>query len=225
MRLFGSLIRSAGRSRLVHIKKELKTKGKMAMKKKLLAGLAKGLFMFCMVVTFFGVSSAAAAIINIDTGFGQGADSYISSYRGEEDTNFGSEDTFYLKNDLGTGFVNRKGYLRFDLGSANETIIDATLTLSFVEDTHSTTATWGFNVYGLIDGHPGEEWLENSISWNNAPANNISSGGSLIPDQAVMLGGFTIDTSVLSAGDLVSFGSIDLVNFLLNDTDNLSTLI
>ena len=106
-----------------------------------------------------------------------------------------------------------------------ETITDATLSLGYVVDTHSTSATWGFNVFGLIDGHPEENWAEDAITWNNAPANNTSSGGGLSSGQTSLLGEFSIDTSILSPGDIVSFSSPNLLNFLLSDANNLSTLI
>ena len=167
---------------------------------------------------------ALSALIDLDTGVGNGADSYISSLAGKTNTNFGTLDTFDLKNDAGTGFLNRKGYLRFDHSSVNDPINNASLRLSFVEDNHATFATWTFNVYGLSDGHSGENWLETGITWNNAPANNTSSGG-LLGDQALLLGSFTIDTSVLVAGDIVNFSSSGLTNFIQNDTNDLATLI
>jgi hypothetical protein len=169
--------------------------------------------------------SASAAIIDLDTASGNGADSYISTWPGEPDANFGTTDTIYLKNDWGTGFVNRKGYVRFDLSSVNEPIDDASLSLSFVEDTHTTSAVWSFNVYGLSDGHAGENWSETGITWNNAPANNTSSGGSLLGGQASHLGSFEIDTSTLVAGDAVTFSSSGLTSFLQSDTDDLVTLV
>ena len=169
--------------------------------------------------------SARSTIIDVDTTAGNGADSYISSFPGRHDTNFGSEDAFFLKNDFGGGFVNRKGYLRFDLSSIADPITNANLALSFVEDTHITFATWVFNVYGLSDGHSGENWLETGITWNNAPANDTSSGGGLLGGQASLLGAFSIDTFLLAPGDIVNFSSSALTNFLQVDTNDLVTLI
>ena len=180
-----------------------------------------------VIVILIGLAfngSARSALIDLDTGVGNGADSFISTWASETNTNFGTSDTFYLKNDAGTGFVHRKGYLRFDHSSINEPINNAILRLSFVEDTHTTFATWTFNVYGLLDGHSGENWLETGITWNNAPANNTSSGG-VLGSETLFLGSFNIDTSTLVAGDVVNFSSSGLTSFIQNDTNDLATLI
>lgn len=181
------------------------------------------LSVIAMCLAFNG--QALAAIIDLDTRAGSGADSYVSTWPGERDTNFGTTDTFYLKNDLGTGFVNRKGYVRFDLSSINQPINDASLRLSFVEDTHTTPAVWSFNVFGLVDGLAGEDWSETGITWNNAPGNDTASGGSLLGGQASLLGSFDIDTSTLAAGEGVTFSSPALTSFLQSDTNDLATLV
>jgi hypothetical protein len=139
--------------------------------------------------------------------------------------NFGTEESFHLKNDLSRGFDNRKGYVRFDLSSINQPINDATLRLSFSEDTHSSSAVWSFNVFGLSDGHTNENWSETGITWYNAPAHNITDGGSLMDGQVAHLGFFDIDTASLVAGDGVTFSSSELISFLQSDTNDLVTLI
>jgi hypothetical protein len=187
--------------------------------------LKKSSILGAIAASFAFNAPSSAAIIDLDTTAGNGADSYVSTWPGERDTNFGANDTFYLKNDLGTGFVNRKGYVRFDLSSIDQPIDDASLSLSFVEDTHTTSAVWSFNVFGLSDGHAGENWSETGITWNNAPANNTASGGSLLAGQASLLGSFDIDTSILTEGDGVSFSSAELTSFLQGDTDDLVTLV
>jgi hypothetical protein len=172
---------------------------------------------------YSGVS--LASVIDVDSTTGNGADSYVSTWPGERDTNFGFDDTFYLKKDSGTGFVNRKGYVRFDLSSIQDAVEDVNLNLSFVEDTHTTPAVWSINVYGLSDGHAGEDWSETGITWNNAPANNTSSGGGLLGGEASLLGSFEFDTASLLPGDSVPFSSSDLTSFVQSDTNDLLTLI
>jgi hypothetical protein len=190
------------------------------MKKNVLSIMGAGLFS----VTLF-LSPTHAAIINIDTSIGNGADSYISTWPGEQTQNFGDAESLYLKNDAGTGFVNRKTYMRFDLSDINASLLDATLLLSFFEDTDPTAGNREFNVYGLIDGHNEENWDEYSITWNNAPANNTGSASGLISGEYVTLGSFQFNSAGATPGDSALFSSAALTTFLQNDTDDLATLI
>jgi len=160
------------------------------MKRKVLSMMGAGLFSMSLFL-----SPAHSSTISINTSIGDGADSYISTWSGERDKNFGDAENLYLKNDAGTGFVNRKAYIRFDLSDIAASVLDAQLSLSFFEDTASSGGNRFFNVYGLIDGHNGENWDENSITWNNAHANNPSSASGLISGQYVTLGSFQFNSA------------------------------
>lgn len=186
--------------------------------------LVLSVFLLFFVTSLF-LPPAFAAIVDLGTSIGNGADTYISTWPGERDQNFGADEVFFLKNDSGTGFVNRKSYLRFDLSSLAAPVTDATLSLSFHTDTLASGGNWTFNVYGLLDGHAGENWSESSINWNNAPANLTGSGAGLIGGEYAALGFFQFDSAGAAPGDQAWFSSAALTAFLQNDTDELATLI
>lgn len=75
-------------------------------------------------------------------------------------------------------------------------------------------------VYGLEDGHAGENWGEGAITWNNAPAN--ITGGNKINADALLLGQFTTPAQLTST---VTFSQGTLKSFLNTDTDGQATLI
>lgn len=158
----------------------------------------------------------------IPTSLGNGADAYIQSNPVNSNDNFGTAEEFFIKNDLGTGFLNRKGYLRFDLSSLPNAARSATVGLTFTFNSSSSFATNTYNVFGLIDGNA-ENWDERTITWNNAPANDGSPAG--VNAGASLLNTFQFDNSALSPGDTVSFSFDELADFINADTDSQITLI
>jgi hypothetical protein len=171
-------------------------------------------------------NQGVAVTIPITTAEGNGADSYIVSDSPNVNVNYGLSDVISIKHDSGSGFINRKGYLRFDLTEINDIIVDVSLELTFVSAGGSGIANPStYYVYGLINGHTGKNWDELTITWNNAPANNQGSGNGFLAAEVTFLGSF--DLAVLSAevGDKVTFTSNELINFLQKDTNNLVTLM
>ena len=188
-----------------------------------------------LVMLFIGpgllwVSEARA--IPITTEVGNGADTYVQSTLGSNNAsnqNYGTSEGIFLKHDTAIPGNNRKSYVRFDLAAITLPIFDASLDLvlsSLLTDSsfpHADPST--YNVFGLNDGHPDEAWDETTITWNNAPGNDPSSAGGVNGADTLFLGTFSLSISGISLGDIVSFSSASLINFLQADSNDLATLI
>ena len=157
------------------------------------------------------------------------ADAFITSSLGGNNaanTNYGAEEVLAIKHDTWLPGNNRKAYLRFDLGGAVRPFTEATLRLTYAGTNRDPPANPStYSVYGLVDGHPGEEWDERTITWNNAPGNNGSSAGDLLPGDVAFLGSFTLNVAEISPGALVQFSSPGLLEFIRRDTNGVVTLI
>lgn len=189
-----------------------------------------GIMTLTIVVLLALASQECNAVIevSITTTEGNGADSYIrSSFLNDAaNVNFGSESIIAVKHDTGLPGNNRKGYIRFDLTSITDPIVDASLGLIYAwrsGDRPANPST--YYVYGLIDGHPGENWNESTITWNNAPANDRNSAGGFLAAETIFLGSYELSFPGTEAGDEILFTSNELVSFLQNDTDGLVTLM
>ena len=175
----------------------------------------------------------------ITTADGNGADTFVhwySSTSAPADCNMGGKTTMEIKSagEEGGDQLYRKSYLRFDLGD-----IDVSKLSDVALELTTATASLGqtFKVYGLNDGHAGENWEEgtsdgflnvvtdtdpsndNWITWNNAPGN--AAGSDADPEETTFLGTFGGDLN----GRKVGISGTDLVDFLKADTDGLVTLI
>jgi lysophospholipase L1-like esterase len=171
--------------------------------------------------------TAQAAPTIITTGQGRGADLNIRGGDVHHGNNFGDHNVIRVRNtaDLGNA---RKTYLRFDLATLPSPAQKATgaalaLQIAPAEGHSPPDKIWTFNVSGLKDGIPGENWSERTVSWDNAPANDTVSPLDLT-DDAAPLGTFTI-TGTGIAGKSVSFSSPQLLKFLQGDTNGKVTLI
>lgn len=156
----------------------------------------------------------------ITTADGTGADTYVELLDGVNyNNNYGTVTTVRTKNAVqGTSELFRKGYLRFDLSEVAFPIEDAFLQLT----TDNDSSAIDFNVYGLNDLHAGESWGETTITYANAPANtSVAENSNGITSDAALLGTF----SGAPLGAIAEFSSADFINFLLQDTDGLVTLI
>ncbi len=126
---------------------------------------------------------------------------------------------------IGTSF-DRKVYLQYDTSLINRPIIDATLSFTFeygggIED-NIAGQNIGFEVYGLNDGEPGELWDETTLTWNNAPGNDISSGSAFLSN-TTFLGNFSVIGS--GVGTEILFQSHQLISFLHSDTNGTATFM
>jgi len=164
-----------------------------------------------------GVGRAYAELIIITTDDGSGADSRVRG--GNPTTNYGTSDLVMAKC-ADWPQLHRKAYIRFDLSALGELkALDATLTLVALEEINGAAT---FNVFGLNDGATGEDWGETTITWDNAPANDHTSGSGVTSD-ATLLGQFTVPD--VSGPVSITFSNPSLASFLNKDTDDLATLI
>jgi hypothetical protein len=133
-------------------------------------------------------------------------------------------------------------WLQFDLTSvwaahAGETLQSATLSMMITNMGTSTRKR--VYVSGMLDGleiggSSAEGWSENTLTWNNAPANDVAStgtpiwsqvyGGGYISD-ATYLGGPTEGWAVTGVDDGISNAVELMTAFIATDTDGKVTFI
>jgi hypothetical protein len=163
--------------------------------------------------------------IVVSTDFGRGADTFI--FERDFNSNYGFWSELVVKNDdfTASNVHNRKPYVRFDLSSANDLLIqNARLSLTFLRTGESgPKPTFTYSVYGLNDNLPGENWDESTITWNNAPGNGRDS--TINPNQTTFLGTFSLNPSTTPQGTIINFSDSRLISFLQNDTNDLVTFI
>ncbi len=136
-------------------------------------------------------------------------------------TNSGTSTTLVVKNAT-TADNYRKTYVRFDLAGQNiHATPNASLQLMVASPWDESTPC---QVYGLKNADAGESWSENSITWNNAPANSTTLGDGLISSRVVYLGTLAA-TGPQPLGQILELQSAELDAFLLADTDNKVTFI
>lgn len=167
----------------------------------------------------------------ITTANGAGADTFIAAF--EQDTNYGNLATLNIKNAMSDGVpsisFNRKGYIRFDISAlGSSSIAGATLSLTIGNGVEGdpgdpVTGVQLFSIYGLNDVDSGENWVESALTWNNAPANDTSSGSSVLSNTS-LLGQFSF-TGTGNTGSFAQLSGGNLVNFLSDDTNSLVTFI
>jgi len=189
----------------------------------------------CSCVLTFGLMMPAVSVRAgvITTADGNGADAFVrgtGTWNHYADTNFGNADTVKIKH-IGNLGDCRKAYLRFDLSGVSSEVLAATLKLTL---DGGTTEGFSYNVYGLLDGHPGENWVEGDggsdnsplgeLTWNNAPANFTTWGNGVIDSETWDLGYYSVAANT-SAGTVVNFSGNNLLSFLNADTNDLATFL
>lgn len=176
-------------------------------------------FLFCLAAPFLLHSQT----VEITTADGIGADAYIAA--SVPDQNFGLQSSLQVKdNDQGSGAgLSTKIYLRFDLSSLQaKHLASATLRLKVNFKTGTSITT---EVYGLRESV--DSWSEDQITWNTAPANlskQAQADTGLNPLLVTSLGSFTAG-SEHQAGDTLEFSSLQLRDFLRDDSDGTVTFI
>lgn len=118
---------------------------------------------------------------------------------------------------------NFKTYVRFDLGTVSGTVSNAQFSItSSVSFPHANLTHFPITVFGLNDAL-GDGWVENQISYNNAPGSNAVYANMT---GSAFLGGFPIPVGG-AAGDTYNFASAALDGFLNTGvgSDGLVTLI
>jgi hypothetical protein len=192
----------------------------------------KILFLACLLIIPAALSRATSKTVTLSPV----ADSDVRWTTDPADSN-------YAKGDRPTLFINyvtstnneAKAYIRYQLPIDFGTASSATFSIvRVVMDSWDET----YNVYGLKDSAAGNDWqdlspgmyygaCEGGLTWNNAPANNKTSGNGFTSDATAVLGTF----STLGANDggtnygTYTVSTPDLVSFLNTDTDKNVTLM
>ena len=162
-----------------------------------------------------------AASLTITTADGLGADVQVQS-GSNANTNYNSIDFMSVKNDCCSGNLHRKAYMRFDLAALGALSVDTATFSATLETSH--TASFQYRLYGLLDAHSGELWDENTITWNNAPANVTGSATDLDTGAGAGLLS-TFSSGSLSTGSDLTLSDPAIASFLNNDTDGVATLM
>ncbi|MEX2216361.1 MAG: DNRLRE domain-containing protein [Phycisphaeraceae bacterium] len=158
------------------------------------------------------------------------ADAHVQ--QGAAGSNFGTAPELFVKNNAAAGNT-RLSYLQFDVsGQPLAGLLNAQLELEVITNSGGAAPiAYTVNVFGLIDGAD-DLWGENTITWNNAPANAGSSNVDLT--EAVFLGQFgvpaidpatTNDPIIVSFNNLLSASPDAFINFLMADTNGRVTFI
>jgi hypothetical protein len=164
------------------------------------------------------LSIALAASIRADL-IAPEADTYIDG--SAQTTNFGTSIQLRTKNDAGN--FKRKSYIRFNLAALGfdhvTQLQDAALNLEFFDTAAGSGGhgiNWEFEVFGLDDGDPDENWLEGGINWQGAPAH---SGGNGFLANAASLGTFSFTGRTASVSFSGTTGS-EVRDFVAASTSN-----
>lgn len=169
------------------------------------------------------VPSPGLQFVRISTATGQGKDAYIQPIIPKTNR---SDVLLLVKNTTAVSKnYYRKAYIGFDLSSIRGSrVVDAQLILTFAPTDMgfaSEVPDATFTVYGLIDESL-DHWDEQTIDWNNAPA-NAPGGAGVDLTRVRKLGNFEIKQG-LSSGTRSIEGK-ELVDFLNADTNGIVTLI
>ena len=146
----------------------------------------------------------------ITTAAGNGADAYVDSQNSTN--NYGAETAITVTD------KRRKIYMRFDISQFASIGKPAILQLT---QTSTVNTDYVCNIYGLVDSSAGQMWNEQTMTWDNAPANSTLDN---LTTNATLLGSFLV-TASNAAGDIHSFSTNTLDTFIANDTDGVITLI
>lgn len=160
----------------------------------------------------------------LSTAFGKGRDTYIRS-----DKNFpspGSESFFRVKHTSHRTELDRKGYVAFDLSAFEGQSIDHAQFILHLEPSDLGFATIvpdsTFSVYGLSD-ETEDNWKEDSLTWNKAPAHTAEYNAHLQQDKLTFLGQFIVEQGIQTGSRSIEGDA--LVAFLNGDTNGQVTFI
>jgi autotransporter-associated beta strand protein len=174
--------------------------------------------------------AALALVISCTThasGIGQAfltavQDTYIQ--RGTT-SDFGAATTLLVKRD-GAGFSggsDRIGYLRFAVGGPPAAVDSAGLLLTFTNYPGDGATPFTFEIFGLPDGHPNEDFNESLLNFSNATNASTTLPGSLNPAGLISLGTFT--PAVASGTATVEFTGSALRDFTAANTNTHLSLV
>jgi hypothetical protein len=165
-------------------------------------------------------------VVDITTAVGVGADATVSGFIGagaipdQRNTNYGSDAEAYYNFQATSGYgvpINNRIYLKFDLPDDIDTITSAGITVRSRANPNKWVAVWGLTDESL------DNWSENTITWNNAPANTAYNVQDPDGTKAVTTDWF-ID-NLASPSNVGFANNTPLKNFLNTDTNGVVTLI
>jgi hypothetical protein len=183
-------------------------------------------------VTIFETAITTADGNGADT-YGQSNSAYLNNYGGS---------TGIVVRFSGTGTA-RKGLIRFDLSDLDKDVAEAQLELDISTTNTGLIEAWTYNVFGLKDGDPGENWGEGDNDGTTADSGEVyydiipgttfqSKGGAFDPNstnsagvvvsKVDFLGTFTLRVGVQ---ETITFSSQALADFLNADSDSLVSII
>lgn len=124
------------------------------------------------------------------------------------------------------GSYSRKFYLNFDLSKlTNKDFSKASLRINQVKSPYgfaSFVPDCEFRVYALKDESQ-ELWNPDTLTWQNAPANNLKSGSLLHKKDSILVGSFTIPKGQQQG--VIEIDSEKLTQLIKQDTNNTLTLV
>lgn len=117
-----------------------------------------------LILLFFGVTYLAPAQ---EQKLVVAEDAYI--VQSEPDTNYGAEPVVVAFSRFPTGEDGRKGYIKFDASGIDGRITDVDLLSTYAAKRDRSVTLY------VLEGPAADEWSEQEITWNNAPANDPDS--------------------------------------------------
>jgi len=198
-------------------------------------------------VGLVGIASLAppARAASVTPASGAGADTFVQNNSTTNNSN--ATDLTVKFTGTSTDNTNRKAYIRFDTsslpapGSIASAMLNLTVSINNGGGSGATTTTpqnFTFNVYGLNDGSTagggklGEDWDPTTVTYANAPANDTTSGSTVLTGTttdnggtAMLLGTFNVTQNDTAGTTLTALNGTNLVNFLNANTDGRATFI
>lgn len=193
------------------------------------------------VVVF--VADASASTLDHDGDgepSGRGADASLYRGGGRDVYNYGAGLGLAVRNNTIAG---RKAIVRIDRAALPEVVDAALLELDIATTNVGLIESWTYNVFGLDDGQPGEDWIEGDlddalaeggeVTWANAPGNATTvnggaydpatdDGGGALASATTFLGTFTLRER---RREKVTLSSDALRDFVNADTDGQLTFL
>jgi len=133
-------------------------------------------------ITLLTLLVCAAVAVHAQTTVITSADARIDG--GSPTSNFGSSsgpDELFVRDGGGNANNHEKSYLQFDVGgvlAAGESFDNASFVLSTRPNQSVSSLDITITIWGIVDNN--DSWTETGITWNNAPANDTTSGSDVL---------------------------------------------
>jgi hypothetical protein len=168
------------------------------------------------VVLGFGVLSAQAALITLDTK-NNGEDCYIR----EDNGGTANVNPILLRSRNITGSVRHQvGLFKFDLTSVTETVTNAAFKFTV---TTGDSDSFSLDVFGVVDNATYEDWDAATATYYNAPFIDGDAADALTVDRDHLAGATTLLGSIAYTGTTtgeITFSNSNLVDFLNADSNS-----